>query len=255
MWRLSFRFQVVHVTIGGVIMTLAAGLFGFFPGTRIIAGICFAAGILLTVYGLVAFRKSGPVIHHQWSSRRVIRALESAPETATIQILQTWFPEENFATSLERLYKAHNKRFRLRVMIIDPNGQSEMDVLAARVKLRGIDRARAVGHVTASLENICRMKRNVDTALRAAARNGDSPGTVDLQIKLYSFLPFGPIYKIGEEVMFIGFYLSHVSSVDGPMIEVRKEACPDLWHIFDEDFRRGWEGSIPYFPKARERRK
>ena len=48
MWRLSFRFQVVHVTIGGVIMTLAAGLFGFFPGTRIIAGICFAAGILLT---------------------------------------------------------------------------------------------------------------------------------------------------------------------------------------------------------------
>ena len=120
MWRLSFRFQVVHVTIGGVIMTLAAGLFGFFPGTRIIAGICFAAGILVTVYGLVAFRKSGPVIHHQWSLRRVIRALESAPETATIQILQTWFPKENFVTSLERLYKVHNKRLRLRVMIIDP---------------------------------------------------------------------------------------------------------------------------------------
>jgi hypothetical protein len=88
-------------------------------------------------------------------------------------------------------------------MIIDPHGQSEMDVLAARVKLRGIDRARAVGEVMATVDNICKLKRNVDAALRVAASNGGTPGTVDLQIKLYNFLPFGPIYKIGEEVMFM----------------------------------------------------
>jgi hypothetical protein len=248
MWRFSFRFEPVRVTIGSVIMTLAAGLFGFFPNTRIAAGICFAIGILLTLHGFLTLGKSGAIIHQHWSLRRIIQALHNAPERATIQILQTWFPEENFVTTLEHLYRVKKKQFRLRVMIVDPHDEGVIDILGARVKLRGINRARAVGEVTASLENLCALKRAVDAAARSSPRNGDSPDVVDLQIRLYDFLPFGPIYKIGEEVIFAGLYLGHVSSVHGPMIEVRKESCPDLWQVFEDDLRRGWEGSTPYYP-------
>lgn len=256
MWRLSFRFEPIRVTIGSVIMAVAVGLFGFLPNTRIAAGIIFVIGILVTIYGFLTLGKSGAIIHEHWSLRRIIRALHNAPERATIQILQTWFPEENFVTSLERLYQVEKKQFHLRVMIVDPHDEGVIDILAARVKLRGINRAKAVGEVTSSLENLCGLKRNVDATMRSSARNGDSPDVVDLQIRLYDFLPFGPIYKIGEEVIFVGFYLGHVSSVHGPMIEVRKESCPDLWQVFEDDFRRGWEASTPYYPaKARGRTK
>lgn len=170
----------------------------------------------------------------------------------SLLVARTTTPGSNDDTTMT----AKAGSFHLRVMIVDPHDEGVIDILAARVKLRGINRAKAVGEVTSSLENLCGLKRNVDAAMRSSARNGDSPDVVDLQIRLYDFLPFGPIYKIGEEVIFVGFYLGHVSSVHGPMIEVRKESCPDLWQVFEDDFRRGWDASTPYYPaKARGRTK
>ncbi len=248
MRKVSFRFEIARVTIGVAIITLAGVLFEFSPATRIIAIIMTCFGLPLAADGLVTFGRSKVVVHHQWSLQKLLRELAHAPERATIQILQTWFPEENFVTSLEHLYLQDGKRFHLQVMLVNPHTEGAIDVLAARVKLRKINRAKAAGDVTTALDNICRLKRNVDGALRRASVNGGHPDTVDLEVRLYDFLPFGPIYKIGDEVMFVGFYLNHASSVHGPMIEIRKKRCPDLWHVFEEDLNRGWIDSTPYFP-------
>jgi hypothetical protein len=247
----SFRFELVRVTVGGVVMTLAAGLFEFASGTRYVAVALFCCGILLVVGGLVRFGKSRVIVHHEWSLQKILKELACAPERATVQILQTWFPEENFLTSLERLYLHEGKRFHLHVMLMNPEGDEAdevNDVLAARMKLRKISRAKAASDITTALDNLRRLKRNVDTSLRQVAVNGVHPESVDLQVRLYDFLPFGPIYKIDDEVMFVGLYLNHVSSVHGPMIEVRKKRCPDLWNLFEEDLSRGWADSTVYFP-------
>jgi hypothetical protein len=247
----SFRFELVRLTVGSAIMTLAAGLFEFAPGTRYVAVALFCCGILLAADGLVRFGKSRVMLHHEWSIQKILKELACAPEGATVHILQTWFPEENFLTSLERLYVHGGKRFHLHVMLMNPEGDETdgvNDVLAARVKLRKISRAKAASDVTTALGNLQQLKLNVDTSLRQATGNGVDPESVDLQIRLYDFLPFGPIYKINDEVMFVGLYLNHVSSVHGPMLEVRKKRCPDLWNLFEEDLSRGWADSMVYFP-------
>lgn len=250
----SLRFEPVPVTVGGIVMTVAAGLFEFASGTRYVAAAFFCCGILLVAGGLVRFGKSRVIVHHEWSLQRVLKALARAPERATVQILQTWFPEENFLTSLERLYLHEGKRFHLHVMLMNPEGDGAdqvNDVLAARVKLRKISQAKAASDVTTALNNLYQLKRSVDSSLRQVAGNGVHPESVDLQVRLYDFLPFGPIYKIGDEVMFVGLYLNHVSSVHGPMIEVRKKKCQDLWDLFEEDLSRGWADSTVYSPSRK----
>lgn len=244
----SFRFEIARVTIGVAIVTLAGVLFEFSPRTRTIVIIMVCLGLVLFADGLVTFSRSKVTVHHQWSLERVLKELARAPDRANVQILQTWFPEENFVTSLERLYLRDGKRFPLQVMLVNPADNGPADVLAARVKLRKINRAKAAGDVTTALDNICRLKVNVDSALARSCPNGGHPETVDLEVRLYDFLPFGPLYKIGDEVMYVGFYLNHASSVHGPMIEIRKKRCPDLWHVFEEDLNRGWADSAPYFP-------
>jgi hypothetical protein len=241
----------VRVTIGGVVMTLAAGLFEFLSDTRYISITLFCLGGLLVLDGLVRFRRSRVIIHHEWSLKLILKEISRAPEGTTVRILQTWFPEENFLTSLEGIYLHEGKRFHLHVMLMNPEGDeaSEVnDVLTARMKLRGISRAKAAGDIKTALDNLLRLKRNVDASLRQRVRNGIHPESVDLQVRLYDFMPFGPIYKVGEEVMFLGLYLNHVSSVHGPMIEVRKNRCPDLWDLFEDDLNRGWADSIIYVP-------
>jgi hypothetical protein len=253
MRRFSFRFEIARVTIGVAIITLAGVLFELLPDTKVIAIVIACFGLLLSMDGLVTFDRWKAVVHPQWELQKVLRELARAPERAAVQILQTWFPEENFVTSLEHLYLQDGKRFHLQVMLVNPQAEGAIDVLAARVKLRNIDRAKAAGDVTAALDNICRLKRNVDSAFRRSSVSGGHPDTVDLEVRLYDFLPFGPIYKIGDEVMFVGLYLSNASSVHGPMIEIRKKRCPDLWHVFEEDLSQGWIGSTPYFPARTSR--
>jgi hypothetical protein len=250
----SFRFEIVRITIGVAVITVAGVLFEFLPVTRIIAIVMACCGLLLTADGLVKFSRSKVIVHHQWSEEKVLRELARAPESAVIQILQTWIPEEDFITSLEHLYLQGGKRFHLQVMLVNPQDSGAIDVLAARMKLRGDkNRAQAAEEVTAALDDICRLKRDVDSELRRSWKNGGRPDTVDLEVRLYDFLPFGPVYKIGDEVMFIGFYLNHVSSVRGPMIEIRKNRCPGLWHEFEKHLNKGWSDSTLYFPARTSR--
>jgi hypothetical protein len=78
---------------------------------RYVAVALFCRGRLLVVGGLVRFGKSRVIVHHEWSLQKILKELACAPERATVQILQTWFPEENFLTSLERLYLHEGTRF------------------------------------------------------------------------------------------------------------------------------------------------
>jgi hypothetical protein len=244
----------VLVTIGGILIPIGAGMFEFASNTRYVAAALFYCGILIAIGGLVRFGKSRAVVHHKWSLQKILKELGRAPERSTVQILQTWFPEEDFLTSLERLYVREGKRFHLRVLLMNPGAEAAddaNDVLAARVRLRKRSRTKAASDITTALESLYQLKRSVDSALRQGAQNGAQPETVDLQVRLYDFLPFGPIYKINDEVMFVGLYLNHVSSVEGPMIEVRKKNCPDLWNLFDDHLSRGWFAATAYPPKSR----
>ena len=245
---LTLRFDLLRVTIGGLAISLGSGLYVFDPGLKIAAFITFSVGVILAADGLITISSRRAVVHPRWSQDRILKALATAPETATVQILQTWFPEEDFIASLERLYLYHGRRFHLRVMLMNCEQEGVNDVLAARVKLRWIERSKAVVDIIQTRDGLLRLKRNVDNRLRQIALADGRFETIDVQIRFYDFMPFGPIYRIGEEVMFVGFYLNHTSSVFGPMIEVRKSKSPQLWQVLEWNLDSGWEASVPYHP-------
>jgi hypothetical protein len=224
-------------------MSVTSGLFGFLPGTRIIMAPFFLLGALLTTNGLVTLTKGGIIVRNEWSWPKVKRAMERAPETATVQILQTWFPEEDFFHCLKHLYRDVGKRFHLRIMLMNPNRQGVTDVLTARLKLRHIERAKAAREINQEIDHLCAFKKEIEETVFRAARSSGYSETVDLEIRLYDFLPFGPIYRIGEEVIFVGLYLNYTSSVAGPMLEIRKNRSPDLWRILEDEFDKGWDVS------------
>ena len=247
---ITFRFNVIWVTIGGIIISLGPGLYGFDPKLKVIAFIVLGLGVVLTVTGLTEFSARSAIVHARWSQERILKALAKAPETATVRILQTWFPEEDFIDSLMGLYLNDGKRFHLRVMLMNCESQGVNDVLAARVKLRWIERSKAAADIIQTRDGLLRLKDNVDSFLRQLAQHEGRLETVDLEVKFYDFMPFGPIYRIGEDVMFVGFYLNHTSSVFGPMIEVRRKRSPLIWQIFEWNFNNGWDTAVAYYPPA-----
>ncbi len=189
--------------------------------------------------------------HVQWSQERLLKAMARAPEAAIVEILQTWIPEEDFIDRLRHLYIDDGKRFHLRVMLMNPEEEGPNDVLTARVKLRGIERSKAANDIAHSRDSLLRLKKDVDKKLSELARAGRGRAeTMDLEIRLYDFMPFGPIYKIGEQVMFIGLYVNDTSSIFGPMIEIRQSRSPELWHDLERSLSNGWDASPTYVPPA-----
>jgi hypothetical protein len=251
--RVTFRFNPIWATIGGVVISLGPALYVLDPKLKAVAVIILTLGVLLVISGLAEVSAGRAVVHRQWSHERILRALAKAPETATVRILQTWFPEEDFIDRLAQLYTDHGKRFHLRILLMscDPSGVN--DVLAARVRLRWIERSKAAADIIQTRDGLFRLKDNVEIALRRLTQEDSRLETVDLKVKFYDFMPFGPIYRIGDEVMFVGFYLNHASSAYGPMMEVRKKRSPQVWQIFESNFNNGWNDATPYYPPAETR--
>ena len=134
---------------------------------------------------------------------------------------------------------------------MNPEEEGPNDVLTARVKLRGIERSKAANDIAHSRDSLLRLKKDVDKKLSELARAGRGRAeTMDLEIRLYDFMPFGPIYKIGEQVMFIGLYVNDTSSIFGPMIEIRQSRSPELWHDLERSLSNGWDASPTYVPPA-----
>jgi len=245
---LSLRFNVVRVTLGAIVISAEPALYAFYPHLRLEAALLFILGVALTVTGLIALSFRRAIVRPRWSQDRIMRALRRAPADTTVQILQTWIPEEDFIDQLRHLYLYDAKRFRLRVMLMNPNEQGTNDVLAARVKLRRITRDDAARQINQTRDGLVRLKQQVDQKLNQLVQSHEDQHAVDLQIRFYNFLPFGPVYRIGEDVMFVGFYLNHTSSIFGPMIEIRQKQSPELWRVLEHNLSEGWRVSELYAP-------
>jgi hypothetical protein len=254
MRMVSFRFDAVRVTLGGALLSVGAGVTELVGDLRLVGGVLFVLGVVVTTAGLVRIAERRVVIHDQWSTRRVIEALKRAPPDATVRILQTWFPEEEFADCLCDLLVHEGKRFDLQVLLLRAHDarSRKSDLLSARVRLRGTDRSKAIREIGETLDMLVNLKRSVDEVWRAQGADGRKPKVLDLEVRLYEFMPFGPIYQIGGDVMFVGFFLNYDTSAAGPMLEVRKADQHRIWRKFEQDFERGWRDAAPYFPHRAE---
>jgi hypothetical protein len=252
MKRMSFRFNGVRVAIGAFLLSVSGGLGALLPGLAFAAGMLFVLGVAVSLSGLFTFRRSPVTVHEQWDTARVVSSLREAPRDATVRILQTWFPEESFIDSLRELLLHDDKRFELHLLLLDgdPTYEDKIDLLEARMKLRNLNREKAEQEILTAIARLVDLKTEIDETWRRTAPPGRRVSLLDLEIRLYDFLPFGPIYQIGAEVMYGGFFINYDTSSAGPMLEVRNTPGNRIWQKFEKDFAVGWNGARQYFPPA-----
>ena len=179
------------------------------------------------------------------SCHHIYEALKKAPQDATIRIIQTWFPDlEDFIEELRMLLTKKNKRFKFQILLInhDPGKKDEhFDLLKARIRCRKETRESAVKKITDSIAQFVDLKKNVENVWKKSKAENNSLN-LDLEIRQYDFLPFGPYYQIGDKEMFVGFYLNYCSSVNAPMVRILPTA-KTAWDRFENHFNIGWESS------------
>lgn len=179
------------------------------------------------------------------SCHQLYEALEKAPEDATIKIIQTWFPDaEDFIINLKKLLIEKNKRFKLEILLMNDkecDNKNHFNILDARILLRFESRKLAIGKIEETIEQLKKLKELVDEKWKTNDNN------LSLEIRQYDFLPFGPFYQVGDEVIFIGFYLNHSSSIHAPMLKIHKTAR-EAWNKFTEHFDIGWKDSSVVYP-------
>jgi hypothetical protein len=186
----------------------------------------------------------------RWDSKRVKKALTSAPEDATIRILQTWVPDvEDLTPFLEGLLIRKGKRFRIEIMLMDPGeleADSDADLLSARTRHRQETRSSARAEIVRSANHFRQMKEKVDKHWVKENR------TLNLSVRWYRFMPFGPIYQVGDRRLFVGFYPPHASSLDAPMLELRSNRS-ELWESFQAAFIEAWPKTNPASTVGKEK--
>jgi hypothetical protein len=254
--RLSFRWSTSRAAIGGLLISIGGGLPPVLPHlayVSFIGGMLFVAGLVVIVTGMVSLGQQPVVVHRQWDTQRVVSSLKAAQPDATIRILQTWFPEEDFFDSLRDRFIKDKKRFALRVLLLDAeiNPERTDDLLEKRVLLRGdFNRDKAIEEILTTIGRLVHLKKTVDEQWRRDATPGVRVQALDLEIRRYGFLPFGPIYQVGPDVMYVGFYLSYTTSLYAPMLEVRNTGDNELWEKFQQQLDKGWSdaGSTPFYP-------
>lgn len=184
----------------------------------------------------------GPRIYQVWkdADKRILKALRSAPADSEIRILQTWFPNlEYIRPKLERLLIKKDKKFSFKVLLMDQGkAKTRNDVLNARIAIRRKDRKTARQNIQQSIKSLIQMKEIVDSKWRKKLK---------LEIRSYKFLPFGPIYQIGKNAIFAGFFINYESSINAPMIVV-KNPQSEIWETFEENFESGWRKAKNVYP-------
>ncbi|MCX6580885.1 MAG: nucleotide-binding protein [Candidatus Aminicenantes bacterium] len=173
----------------------------------------------------------------------IYEALKKAPPDATIRIIQTWFPDlEDFIEELENLLTKKNKRFKFEILLIDHDTNTDdehFDLLKARTKYRKESRESAMKKIADSIAQFVDLKKNVENEWRKSKEKNTSQN-LNLEIRRYDFLPFGPYYQIGDKEMYVGFYLNYCSSVNAPMVKILPTA-KTAWDRFENHFNNGWE--------------
>lgn len=233
-----------HFTVGLAIMAIGAGMFQItreFPWERVFAvssAFVFCGGLLLFFSGCFEVYRTCRMIA-KWDNGLIEKALKLAPADSKIRILQTWVPHyERFWHDVETVLREKGKEFHFEILLMDMGEDDSPcgDLLDARILLRVQSRRQARACIEGNVIHLMRMKRNVDTIWREK-----HPGRqLDLKIRFYSFMPFGPLFQIGNSYLFVGFYLNQESSECAPMLVLRDPESP-IWKIFEEDFKHGWE--------------
>jgi hypothetical protein len=265
--RLTIRWETnrlalgtASITVGVVVLSVPSLLSGSI--NRIEAMIVIAIGLVLALFGLVttvsgsiAFAPQPIVIRGRWNSHEIRRSLQHASDVETIRILNTWLPDvEGFVATLRELLTQHGKRFQIRVLLMAANEGSDVQpgLLTARVRLRDMSADEAAQHILETKGALVKLKSQVD-AYWADGRDGR---TLDLQIRMYDHLPFGPLYQIGENVIYAGFFLNDNTSEHAPMLRImncpggiRDDAITNRhWNLFVEQLNKAWENAVIMFP-------
>jgi len=238
--KIITKYDSIKVMTGGTLMAIGTGIAGIIPipFVQFGGGALFLLGLAITALGFFKLALPEAVYFEKWKQEEVRKALTEAPRNSTVRILQTWFPDaETFIPNLEQLLTKGDKHFQLRIMLMDNDKASvdKPDVLSARIKHRSEGRREASDSIDRTVKALMAMKRNVDKVWKEK-RDG---ALLDMQIKRYCFLPFGPIYQVGP-VMLTGFYLNHSTSANGPMIKLTSPDS-DSWAVFQKHFDTAWE--------------
>jgi hypothetical protein len=192
----------------------------------------------IAAFGAALFVVTHPRLHRhyrvlpEWDDAKVRDALREAAPGSHIRILETWLPHHE---TLARLLIDKDKDFVLQVLLMNPGPREpDGDLLGARMQHRteDFDRAGARRHVLDTIETLLNKKKAVED---------QSDRVVNLKIRVYTFLPFGPLYDIGGR-LFVGLYPAHCASEYGPMLLIEERAS-DLWSLFDTHFKAGWGGA------------
>lgn len=240
MIQIKYNITPVRFALGGGVIAISAGMVthGSAYGLKWLflpLGTClFAFGILLFLTGIFEITQNFKLMP-KWDDKSIRRALMSAPPASKIRILQTWLPDkEDFCPFLEELLIDGEKQFKLEVLLI--NCSESNGLLDARIKLRSENRDMAQQAIKATITRLSQLKQKVD----AAWVKKYSGAKLNIEIRSYEFMPFGPLYQVGKNKMFLGFYINFESSAHGPMLLIQNSKSR-IWKLFEEDFMRGWE--------------
>lgn len=246
--RAGLRFDAKLFSFGVATISISAGVARLTPNHPLPSTVLFVVGLAILSGGLLQVYRRPVVIHDRWDHLRICEAMRRAPTDSTIRIIQTWFPEEDFVGSLRSLLAEHDKDFELKILLLDPgpSPHEPSNLLISRVLLRGLSPAVAAEKIRCTASDLEAMKRAVDARWQKRPGRGSHLRAVDLAIRFYRFMPFGPIYQIGDSVMFVGLFINHGTSAEGPMLEVRNAPGNRLWHLFMNSLDVGWESSIPH---------
>jgi hypothetical protein len=242
--QLTFRKK--EAVLGtGVLLTTSSGLLLKIlpdPFSLWVGGAVGLTGLAILLIGTFGITTSGR-ISNEWNPEKVYSSLQRAHADSTITILQTSIPEvARLAGVLEELLIQNKKQFRLRLLLLDY--EKAPQVVAARVLLRTEDASAHSREVKSNVDQFIKVKKRVD----AAWKDSMSGAQLDLQIRFYSFLPFGSVYQIGEECFISGLFWNWTSSINGPMITVSDKKSK-MWECFEQQIARGWEKARPIYPE------
>jgi hypothetical protein len=240
------------VALAGGLATIGGGAWGLGAGRappwedvlRYGGGFLFWAGALTFALSFIRVEVAGEVLLPKWNQAAVEDALRAAAPDAAVWLLQTSFPVMNqLITTLHSLLVDGGKRFHLRILMANPTSENGKHVIAARMRLREQAPAAHEIEIESQIDQFIKMKTDVD----AERGHGVGVGPLDMEIRLYDHLAYGPQVHVGEDVAFVGFFFATCSSVNAPMLQVTKGNREALQQ-FRKDFEKSWARSVPRYP-------
>ena len=242
--KLIFRKKDAPLWIGGLFASTGSVLLKLLGHPLYIGLPVFAVGAILLLYGGLSLAPKSATILDRWDPQVLYQAFRDADPNATIRILQTSIPDFTpLFGVLEDLLTRQDKQFRFRILLLDY--EKAVNILEARMRYRVEKAAAHAAEIQAQVEQLIAFKQRVD----AAWLEPRSGAQLTLEIRLYSFLPFGSVFEIGKEKVFSGIFWNWTSSVNGPMIVVSDNKSK-TWSCFAKQLDFGWQDARPIFPQA-----